>query len=81
MKLTPLNIVLACFLAWCVSEWGNDQLQMTWWAILLMVVLLIVCDLLFRIVLKDFKRLWMGQIGFVLIAGILMVVIRVMIYK
>ncbi len=76
MKLTPLNIVLACFLAWIVTEWGNEQLQMTWWSIVLMVVVLLLADVIFRLVLKDMKRLWIGEIGFVLLAGILMVVIR-----
>ena len=76
MKLTPLNIVLACFLAWIVSEWGEDRLLMTWWSILLMVIVLIVSDLLFRMLLKEPRRLWIGEIGFILIAGILMVAIK-----
>lgn len=76
MKLTPLNIVLACFLAWTITEWGADQLTMSWWALGLFVLAITASDLLFRLILKDVKKLWAAEIGFMLVASILMIVIK-----
>jgi len=75
MKLTPLNIVLACFLAWAATEWGKDG-QPAWWAVLLLALLLLLVDLVFRMLLKGIKRLWLSELGFVLLAGILLLLIR-----
>jgi len=70
-----LNIVLACFLAWTVAEWGKDG-QPVWWAALLLAVLLLLVDLVFRMLLKNLKRLWAVELGFVLLVGILLLLIR-----
>lgn len=77
MKLTPLNIVLACFLTWWISEWGNDQLTMSWWKLALFGIIILASDLLFRITLKDSKKLWAAEIGFILVASILILVVRI----
>ncbi|MCY4778162.1 hypothetical protein ORI89_00755 [Sphingobacterium sp. UT-1RO-CII-1] len=77
MKLTPLNIVIACFLTWCVSEWGNDDLVLSWWKLALFSLALLISDILLRITIKDVKKLWAAQIGFVLVASILILIIRV----
>jgi len=75
MKLTPLNIVLACFLAWAAAEWGKEG-QPAWWSVLLLAVLLLLVDLVFRMLLKDLKRLWISELCFVLLAGFLLLLIR-----
>ena len=77
MKLTPLNIVIACFLAWCVSEWGNDELVISWWKLTLFGLAILISDLLLRITIKDIKKLWAAQIGFILVASILILIIRI----
>ncbi|HLS95374.1 hypothetical protein BC792_101290 [Sphingobacterium allocomposti] len=76
MKLTPLNIVLACFLTWVISEWGNEQLRLPWWGIGLFLMTLLFGDVVFRLFVKDIKKLWLAQIGFILMTGILLVLIK-----
>lgn len=78
MKLTPLNIALAVVIAWFVTEWGNDQFEFAVWRFILFVVFLLVTDIVFRLLVKDMQKLWMGEIGFILVTGILAVLIRVM---
>ncbi|NGM64755.1 hypothetical protein [Sphingobacterium sp. SGR-19] len=79
MKLTPLNITLACVLVWVISEMNLDtEMTFSWdWLIALCVILSLV-DLGFRMIFKDLKKLWFAQIAFILVVGILMVVIKVM---
>lgn len=77
MKLTPLNIVLACVLVWAITEMGNETKPLFSWVWLLVLsVLLIFVDILFRVWIKDSQRLWTMQIGFVLIVGIISVLIK-----
>ncbi len=78
MKLTPLNITLAVILVWLLSEWKMDQeMIFPWgWLILLLVVISLV-DLAFRLLFKDLKRIWFLQIGFILIVGIIMVILKI----
>lgn len=78
MKLTPLNIVIACFLTWIVSEWGNDQLLLPWWKVILFLVIIALADIVFRLFVNDLKKLWISEIGFILISGILMVVLKIL---
>ncbi|ERJ60714.1 hypothetical protein [Sphingobacterium paucimobilis] len=78
MKLTPLNIALACVLVWVVSEWGSEQEQIMSWAWLLaLTIFLALIDLGFRLFFKDLKRIWILQIGFILLVGILMVILKI----
>lgn len=77
MKLTPLNITLACILVWVISEWSNEQEKiMSWGWLLVLTVFLAVIDLGFRLFFKDLKRIWLLQIGFILLVGILMVILK-----
>lgn len=78
MKLTPLNITLACVLVWVISELNLDtEMTFSWsWLIALCVILSLV-DLGFRMIFKDLKKLWFTQIAFILVVGMLMVLIRV----
>ncbi len=77
MKLTPLNIALACILVWVISESqvdGNATFSLFW--LIVLVVVLAVLDLVFRLVIKDSKKIWFLQIGFILLVGILMVILK-----
>lgn len=77
LKLTPLNIVLACILVWFFSELGNPvgtMISIPWMIVL--VVVLSVMDLLFRIWLKAMNRVWIFEIGFILMVSIVTILIK-----
>ncbi len=77
MKLTPLNITLACVLVWAVSEVGStDRALFSWAGLLILSVVLIVVDILFRLWTKNIQRLWIMQIGFILLVGIISILIK-----
>lgn len=78
MKLTPLNITLAVIVVWLLSEWKTDQeMIFSWgWLITLLVVISLV-DVGFRLVFKNLKKIWFLQIGFILIVGILMIIMKI----
>jgi len=78
MKLSPLNIAQACLLVWYIDEWGKDQAIFPVWQISLFLILLLVIDLVFRFYVKELRRLWMSEIGFILMTGILVVLIKIM---
>jgi len=77
MKLTPLNIVLACVLTWIISELGSEQLLLPWWQVTLLIGSILLADILFRVFVKDIKKLWILEMVFVLITGILAVGLRI----
>ncbi|TDS15901.1 hypothetical protein [Sphingobacterium paludis] len=77
MRLTPLNIVLACVITWIISEWGSEQLLLPWWQVALFTGSLLFADILFRVFVKDIKKLWILEIGFVLVSGILAVGLKI----
>lgn len=77
MKLTPLNITLACILVWAISEMGSGDKQLFSWAwLLILSIVLIVVDILFRLWTKNTQRLWIMQIGFILVVGIVSMLIK-----
>lgn len=78
MKLTPLNIVLACLVAWWIGEWANDEMAFSGWLFALFLVFVLLSDLVFRVLIKDLRKLWMGEIGFVLLTGILVILIKIL---
>lgn len=79
MKLTPLNIVLACVLVWFLSEINLEGEQLfSWGWMIVFVVLLAALDLIFRLLFREVRRLWIMQIAFILVVSILMVLIRMM---
>ena len=50
VKLTPLNIVLACLVAWVISEWGGEgEPDISWLWLFLLSLLLIITDFLLRV--------------------------------
>lgn len=78
MKLTPLNITLACVLVWAISELNLDtEMTFSWGWLIVLCVTLAFIDLGFRLIFRDMKKLWLSQIAFILVVGILAVVIRV----
>lgn len=78
MKLTPLNIALACVLVWAISELGNEgEPLFSWVWLVVLSVLLVFVDILFRIWVRDIQRLWVMQIGFMIIVGIVTVLIKI----
>lgn len=77
VKLTPLNIALAVVLVWLFSEWNTNQdMLFSWSWLCVWVVVIALVDLAFRIVFKDLKKIWFLQIGFILIVGMLMIVLK-----
>lgn len=79
MKLTPLNIVLACVLVWFLSEINLEGEQLfSWGWMIVFIVLLAALDLIFRLLFREVRRLWIMQIAFILVVSILMVLIRMM---
>jgi len=78
MKLTPLNITLACVLVWAISEFGAEDAPMfsVGWLILLSIVLIVV-DILFRLWVRQSQYLWMLQIGFLLVVAIVIIMIKI----
>lgn len=79
MRLSPLNIVLACILVWAISEMGEEGKSLFSWGWLIVLVILIsVVDILFRIWTKDNQRLWFLQIAFIVIVGIGAILIKLL---
>jgi len=77
MKLTPLNISLACILVWAITEMREEgQTFISWGWLAVLIVFLIAMDILFRLWTKDVKRLWIMQLGFILVVGIISIVIK-----
>ena len=78
MKLTPLNITLACVLVWRISEISaEDKPIFTWIWLLVLTIMLILVDILFRVWIKDNRRLWMVQFAFLVVVGIITVLIKI----
>ncbi|MFB5944408.1 hypothetical protein [Albibacterium profundi] len=70
-KITPLNIVVAILIVWAVSGLMDGAIassQLIW--IGLLVVLVILVDIMFRMMLKTPKRLWMIQLLFLVLTVI-----------
>ncbi len=76
MKITPINITLACVLTWIISEWSNGQLNFSWWFVILFILLLIGVDIVFRLFVKENKKLWIGEVSFILVTSILLLIIK-----
>ncbi|MCW2261233.1 MULTISPECIES: hypothetical protein [Sphingobacterium] len=78
MRLTPINIVSACLLAWYFVEDMSDTkplLSMTALSILMVVLLLV--DIFFRIIVKQNKKLWLYELGFIVVVAILTLIIKI----
>lgn len=77
MKLTPLNITVACILAWVISETNLDtEMTFSWGGLIALCVILSLLDLGFRMLFPNLKKMWVVQITFMVVVSILILVIR-----
>lgn len=78
MRFTPLNIASACLVAWFVMENPNDgKTLFTWGAFIALMVLLTVVDILFRVLVKENKKMWMLQLVFLLLVCVASLIVKV----
>ncbi|NQD72713.1 hypothetical protein HP439_18475 [Sphingobacterium shayense] len=77
MKITPINITLACALTWIISEWSNEQFDFSWWFVSFLIVFLVVVDIIFRMMFKQTQKLWMAEIGFIVVTCVLLLIIKI----
>ncbi|CAM3785660.1 hypothetical protein [Sphingobacterium prati] len=78
MRFTPLNIASACLVAWFVMENPNDEKALfTWGAFIALMLLLTIVDILFRVLLKDNKRMWMLQLVFLVVVCVVSLIVKV----
>lgn len=78
MRLTPINIVSACLIAWYFVEDFSDQkplLSVT--GLLILMVVLLLVDVFFRIIIKQDKKLWSYEIGFIVLVSLLTIIIKI----
>lgn len=77
MRFTPLNIASACLVAWFVMENRDDEKALfTWGAFVVLLVLLLAVDILFRVLIKDNKKMWMLQLAFLVLASIACLIVK-----
>ncbi len=75
-RLTPINISIACLLTWYIAEWGQERQTVSFGWLILLIVVCIAVDVLFRVAIKENQKLWFMQIGFILMVSILSVLIK-----
>ncbi|MGB3066729.1 hypothetical protein [Sphingobacterium thalpophilum] len=77
MRFTPLNIASACLVAWFVMENRDDEKALfTWGAFLVLLVLLLAVDILFRVLIKDNKKMWILQLAFLVLTSIACLIVK-----
>lgn len=78
MRFTPLNIASACLVAWFVTENPNDERALfTWGAFIALMVLLTAVDILFRVLIKENKKMWMLQLAFLVLVCVASPIVKV----
>ena len=78
MRFTPLNIASACLVAWFVMENPNDEKALlTWGAFIALMLLLTIVDILFRVLLKGNKRMWLLQLAFLVVVCVVSLIVKV----
>lgn len=78
VRLTPINIGIACVLAWYISEYKTDDpMPIPWGWLIAFVLFLSVVDIWFRTRYADTGRLWIMQIGFILVASIVLIILKI----
>ena len=77
MRITPLNIVSAILLVMAALPFlGNSAKSgstISFYYYMLMVVLCVISDLLFRSALKNVKRIWIVELSFIIFVAVLLV--------
>lgn len=77
MRFTPINIAMACLLTWFITEWGNGEqalFTVSWLVVWLIVMTLV--DIVFRVILKESKKLWLVELGFLLTVALVTFIIK-----
>ncbi|HLR00248.1 MAG TPA: hypothetical protein VK102_07705 [Sphingobacterium sp.] len=78
VRLTPINIGLACILAWYITEYNAENpVPIAWGWLIVFVIFLSVVDIWFRMRYSNTGRLWMMQIGFILVVSIILIIIKI----
>ncbi|MEN5196378.1 MULTISPECIES: hypothetical protein [Sphingobacterium] len=78
MRLTPINIVSACLIAWYFVEDmadGNPLLTIT--ALISLLVVLLFVDIFFRVIVKQDNKLWLYELFFIVAVAILTLIIKI----
>jgi hypothetical protein len=78
VRLTPINIVSACLIAWYFVEDmadGNPLLTIT--ALISLLVVLLFVDIFFRVIVKQDKKLWLYELFFIVAVAILTLIIKI----
>lgn len=80
MRITPLNIVSAVLLVMAAlpffGNYGRSGGTVSFYYYMLMVVLCVISDLLFRSVLKNVKRIWIVELSFIIFVALIMVLLK-----
>jgi len=78
VRFTPLNIATACLVAWFVMENPNDEKALfTWGAFVLLLLVLTVVDILFRVFVKQNKKMWLLQLAFLVVVCVTSLIVKV----
>jgi beta-lactamase regulating signal transducer with metallopeptidase domain len=78
VRLTPINIVSACLIAWYFVEDmadGNPLLTIT--ALISLLVVLLFVDIFFRVIVKQDNKLWLYELFFIVAVAILTLIIKI----
>jgi hypothetical protein len=77
MRVTPLNIGCALLLAWIMWEilFNSVNWKTTLLSIILLLVL-VIADQVFRFFFKTIKRIWLIELGFVVFTLLVIWIIR-----
>ncbi|WP_345231802.1 hypothetical protein [Olivibacter ginsenosidimutans] len=79
LRITPLNIVCAVWLAWLFGQVLLSSLE---WKVglmsFLLVMVMVVADQFFRFFFRTMKRVWLTEIGFVAFTLLIIWVIGLM---
>jgi hypothetical protein len=78
VRFTPLNIASACLVAWFVMENPNDEKALfTWGAFILLLLILTVVDIVFRVFVKQNKKMWLLQLAFLVVVCVTSLIVKV----
>lgn len=68
MRITPINVVLAALLTWVVWQIIDDKLLLSriLWLLLLFIVL-VVADQIFRVLIKNISKIWLIEGVFIVL--------------
>lgn len=68
LRITPINVVLAALLTWVVWQIIDDKLLLSriLWLLLLFIVL-VVADQIFRVLIKNISKIWLIEGVFIVL--------------